>query len=934
MRGEFVALDLETTGLDAKNDAIIEFGAVRFQDGIITGEYTTLINPGRPLPPEITTLTGITDRDFLAKPHSVNEPPQPAAPYLTQVLPAIQNFVGNSPVIGHNIGFDLGFLYPHGLFQNNLWIDTYDLAAILVPTASRYTLSSLSKLLNIELTDAHRALHDARASALLYWEMWKQIHLLPRNLIHEIVSLSQGLDWNARIIFEYALESQDHALDSQKFSEPVQEAQVIYRELKSELVTKPIDPNNLELILEHKGALDKHIEGYEHRLGQSEMAKNIAEAFNESEHLMIEAGTGIGKSIAYLIPAIEWAVQNGQRVVVSTNTLTLQDQLLSNDIPLLQKVMPNKFSATVLKGRANYLCLERLSEMRRRRPATLDEIRVLAKILVWLTNGGTGEKSDLNIRGFNEQTIWQRLSAEAENCTTSHCHLTNGGKCPFYQAQKAAEAAHIVVVNHALLLADAISENRVIPDYQYIVIDEAHHLEDAASNSLSARLEETAAKYHINHIAGRNHSTLSELKSIIQTHIPISEGKRLSDFINDLQGAAVALDTHLNTFFNAFRTFVQRGDAEGAIIIRVTNDIRRKAEFESIRQLGAIVNDFATAIQESFERLQTAIPRLKKYNVPELDNLGISLHAATKYFAFLQQLITNIIDNSGNSTIGWIHLNQSNAVSLNTAPLHVNVMLEKYIWSKVRSAILTSATLQTSNGFEYMQKNIGATSFRTLAIASPFNYRESTLIFVPNDMPDPNERGRYQQAVERALIELTAALGGKTLALFTSYSQLQQTAQAIRPRLALGDIVVYDQLDTSNRQTLLDSFKTTDKAILLGTKSFWEGIDIPGAALSALVLTKLPFPIPTDPIISARSETFGDAFNDYTIPETILRFKQGFGRLIRKQTDRGIVVLLDKRIMSKSYGQSFIDALPDCTIQYGTLQTLPSAAQKWLKINE
>ncbi len=931
MRGDFVALDLETTGFDPKLEAIIEFGAVRFRDGEVVAEYSTLINPGRPIPPEITTLTGISNDDFLPKLHKPGEPPIPPVPTLVQALPAIQSFVGNAPIIGHNISFDLNFLYPHGLFQNNLWIDTYDLAAIMLPNATRYSLSSLSQQLGIELTEAHRALHDARASALLYWAMWQRILELPPSLIHEIVNLSQGLDWNARVVFEYALEQQRNTKQTESPKAHDSFANLLVStELKPAPTNAESTTENIESVFGSDASLANVVAGYESRPQQIEMATQIAESFNQNRHMIIEAGTGIGKSLAYLVPSILWATQNQQRVVISTNTLNLQDQLLKNDIPLLQKAMATSFDVVVLKGRNNYLCPSRLNDMRRRQPGTPDELRVLAKILVWLTQGGSGEKSELNLRAFVEQSVWQRLSAAEENCTLERCEAATQGKCPFYRVRKAAEVANVIVVNHALLLADAVSDDHIIPEYQQLVIDEAHHLEDAVTNSLSLRMDESAFKYRLGHLAGNRHSLLTELINNLQLHVPPNENKRLVDFLEDFRRASMAVETHLTNLFLTFRNLAYKPDADNTILLRITPEVRRKAEFATLQNQWGIVKEFLTAITEGLQRLIPALNRLRKYPIPNLGDDISSIEAFSRYFTDMLNTLDGLIIKPDENTIYWIHLNQSYGVSINTAPLRVGKFVDEYIWSTKRSVILTSATLQATGNFDYIQEALSAENVETLALNSPFNYRQSTLVFIPNDMPDPNDRGRYQQAVERALVEVAAALDGRTLALFTSYTQLQQTAQAIRPRLALGDITVYDQLDTSNRQALLESFKTTDKAILLGTKSFWEGIDIPGATLSALALTKLPFPIPTDPIISARSELYSDPFREYTLPETILRFRQGFGRLIRNQSDRGVVILLDKRLMSKSYGQNFLDSLPDCTIQYGGLQSLAEAAQKWV----
>jgi DNA polymerase-3 subunit epsilon/ATP-dependent DNA helicase DinG len=243
---------------------------------------------------------------------------------------------------------------------------------------------------------------------------------------------------------------------------------------------------------------------------------------------------------------------------------------------------------------------------------------------------------------------------------------------------------------------------------------------------------------------------------------------------------------------------------------------------------------------------------------------------------------------------------------------------------------MTSATLRTDSGFDFIRERLHAQNIDTLSLGSPFNYKKSTLIYLPDDMPEPNDRHHYQKALERGLVSLADALNGRVLVLFTSYAQLRQTAEAIRPLLALGNITVYDQSDGSSRQALLDGFKSTEKAVLLGTKSFWEGVDIPGDSLSALVITRLPFAVPTEPIFAARSETFTDPFKEYALPDAILRFRQGFGRLIRTQNDRGVVAIFDRRILSKSYGESFLNALPECTVERGALKNLPEKAKAWI----
>ena len=331
------------------------------------------------------------------------------------------------------------------------------------------------------------------------------------------------------------------------------------------------------------------------------------------------------------------------------------------------------------------------------------------------------------------------------------------------------------------------------------------------------------------------------------------------------------------------------------------------------------------------ERLIEVMARLHQYDISGYDDLTSGVSAVAHYLGEVNIQLTALTEAPDDNAIYWLNGGQNLAyLSVHSAPLHIGAMAEKYLWQAKDSVVMTSATLQTNNTFEYIQERLGAMDIQTVEVGSPFDYKKSTLVYIPTDMPEPTDRFHYQQALERGLIELAAALDGRVMALFTSYTQLRQTAQAISPRLALGNIRVYDQSDGSSRQSLLDGFKSTEKAVLLGTKSFWEGVDIPGDSLSALVITRLPFAVPTDPIFAARSETYKDPFKEFAVPDAILRFRQGFGRLIRTQTDRGVVAIFDRRIISKGYGAQFLASLPECRVEEGSLGNLPSAAKAWV----
>lgn len=931
MRGEIVALDLETTGLDPATDAIIEFGAVRMVNGEIVDEYSTLINPGRPIPSEITALTGIGDLDFAPRGNGETEK-QP--PVLHEALPAIRNFVGTNPIIGHNVGFDLSFLHRQGLFKNNIWADTYELAAVILPRASRYSLASLAQQLKVELSGHHRALNDARASALLYWKLWEKLLQLPRSLILEIVNASQNFDWNIRRVFEDAYQQAVEGGNSGVYSvSPAEITEGIIAKSKS-FPASPAAPDvktdKLRHIFDDK--LAQTLPGYESRTQQLDMALKVAEAFDSSKHLMIEAGTGIGKSLAYLAPATLWSLANQGRVVISTNTINLQEQLLVKDIPPLQQVLSG-FKVALLKGRGNYLCPRRLTTLRRQRPSNIDELKVFAKILVWLQESSSGDRSELNLRGYNEVNAWRRFSAEEEECPLDRCTAAEHGACPFFKARKAAEAANLLIVNHALLLSDAVSDNQVIPNYQHLMIDEAHHLEEATTNSLSFRIDLPALRQRLADLGNSHRGIIGEFLDLLKPIISDRDFKRMSEYVKTVSLTTGAMNTHLQNYFDAFRNlyFAHKDPASDySPQIRVTAEVRGKMDFVMVQQTWSTLVEFFEGTSAAMRRLTEAAARFQSQQPSELSDLISGFAAIARYLDEVKQELHEIVLHPSDLKIYWMSLSQSDTLVLHSAPLHVGKELQKYVWDSKKTVVLTSATLRTDDGFAHLQHRLSAENAETVALGSPFDYRQATLLYIPNDIPDPNDRVRYQQAVERGLIELAAALEGHTLGLFTSYTQLRQTAHAITPRLALGNIHVYDQNEASNRQALLDNFKSDEKAVLLGTRGFWEGVDIPNYALKAIVMTKLPFPVPNDPIIAARAETYRDSFRDYLLPEAILRFRQGFGRLIRTHNDRGVVAIFDKRIMSKNYGKAFIDALPECTVQYGTLQALPETAKKWI----
>ncbi len=938
MRGEIVALDLETTGLDPQRDSIIEIGAVRFREGEVVDTFQTLVHPDHRLPAYITALTGITQEDV------------EDAPSLKDVLPQLVRFVGDRPALGHNISFDLSFLRRHDVLIGNLPLDTYELASVMLPTTPRYNLTALAAHFGVEIADAHRALDDAQATAQIYWAMWQRVLALPLPTLQEIVEAGRSLDWAAKPVFEAALkERAQHAFTGpgEPTSAPTPTdddlielfgaSSARWETLEPEPTRQPIDIDALAELIEPGGVLAEAFPGYEYRPQQVDMLAAVADAFNNGYHLMVEAGTGTGKSIAYLLPAIYWAVLNGERVVISTNTINLQDQLIFNDIPMMGETLGLPFRASVLKGRANYLCPRRLATLRRRAPTSVDELRVFAKVLVWLLESTSGDKSEITVRGPAERAVWARLSAQDEGCTTDRCLGQMGGACPFYKARRAAESAHVLIVNHALLLTDVMLGSKVLPEYHYLIIDEAHNLEDAVTNGLSVRLDETTLRRQLADLGGPQKGLLGDVLNATRGAIPQQHFATLTEYAGVIHEVARAMQHHVGALFGAVYDFLDRtmrlGRSDYAIQKRITEPMRQSAEWAEVLRVWDILAQFTDGLADAMHRLVGGLGDLADFDIPNFDDLVHSTGAASNHFMEVNHILHTFLAEPAPNTIYWVEISRGRGrLSLHAAPLHVGPLVNEYLWQTKESIVLTSATLQTANSFEYLRESLHADQdfVGEVAIGSPFDYEESTLVYLISDIPEPNAGAAYQEMVEEGLTELCRATEGRALVLFTSYTQLRKTAQVITPALNAAGITVYDQSEGTSRQHLIEGLRETERAVLLGTRSFWEGVDVPGEALSVLAIVRLPFMVPSDPVFASRSELYENSFFQYALPEAILRFRQGFGRLIRTASDRGVVAVFDSRVLRKRYGRAFLDSLPTCTTYQGPLAKLPEAALRWL----
>ena len=933
MQTTFVAVDVETTGLNPERDAIIEVAAIVFTSEGIEEEFSSFVYPQRDIPPEITNLTGITDE-------MVHD-----APSIQMLRPKLRRVIGDLPIVGHNVGFDLGFLTRAFVGSGNHRLDTVKLASILLPDVPRYSLESLSISLNLSFSDDdqhHRALADARLTVALFHLLLDKARDMGLAHLNEIVQTGRRINWPETLFFEEAMRDlAQHAFEKGEssrpkrdlFNPPKVEGKTMGGAEDEEVVH--IDTPIIAGMLSPNGNFAHQFPGYEHREQQVQMVEAVCEAFNQGLHLFIEAGTGTGKSIGYLLPAAFWAEANQRHVVVSTNTINLQDQLIFKDIPQLQAILPFEMRAAILKGKSNYICTRLFEQMRRRGPGSDDEMVVYARVLNWLPASDSGDRSELSLRSPGERLVWSRLSADNDACTRDICAEN---RCPLHIARQRAQKAHVLIVNHSLLLADVAAGNLVLPPFRELVVDEAHHLKAAVTDGLSFQADQRFLEMTLDEMTRPRAGELG----VIQTAVRSSAPNAADDFdasCEKIRQEAVLARQNLQDFFTAIEWFLKehaRGQSQYAQQLRLVPAIRTQPSYDEIEITWENFGQPLVRISDALIRLADIFANIASTHVIEDSaDLGLGLTRMGQNLAETANYINSIISQPVEGWIYWIE-RYRDRITLHAAPLHIGPLVEEHLFNTKDAVVLASATLRTAKasygtepGFDYIRDRLHGFEATELAVGSPFDYNATTLVYLPTDIPEPNQPG-YQRYVESAILDLATTLNGRTMALFTSYSQLNETAQAIAGPLQSAGIELLSQADGTSRQQLTEQFRRTGaRAVLLGTRSFWEGVDIPGPALSALVIVRIPFDVPSDPVFAARSETFDNSFFEYSIPEAVLRFRQGFGRLIRRKDDEGIVLILDKRVISKRYGQMFLEALPDCVFLRQRIGRLSELTERW-----
>jgi ATP-dependent DNA helicase DinG len=912
----FVAFDCETSGLDPRTDGILQLAAVAMEGGAPAGSFVSLVRPDGPVPLAVLRLTGL-DAEALS-----------AAPPLEDQLPRFLDFVAGRPLVAHNAAFDRAFLDAAlrrcGLPPLRLPVhDTHGLSQLVAPLMARRRLGDLAERWSIPLHQAHDALHDASATALLFARLQDELRARPAELLLTLEALLRPVGGE---LWDLVRETLGLVPPPSVLRPLVASAPAAPARPRPE-VERPPEPLALEALFEPRGPVAQALgeDAYESRPGQLRMLEAVARAFRQDRHLVVEAGTGTGKSLAYLAPAVSWAAAIGQRVVVATHTLNLQEQLLDKDIPLVRRCTGAEVDAVALKGRGNYLCLRLWEEALAMEPTAADGF-FLARVAAWLASTPTGDRAELGVFGDDEER-WSRLAADGVACTGSRCPWYE--PCFLFRARRRAEAAEVVVVNHALLLSDLGAEGQVLPPHDYLICDEAHHLEDQAAQHLGVTLgERRTERFFASLEAGvgaRTRGVLPALRRSLEAVAALSGGA-----IEDLQAAGARLAGARQAAADCFALLrhwlVRRGAGGGGFRLTVrfeprpTDDEAWDGALSAGRRCAEELAALAASLAHAARNLDEA-PFLAASDGSRVAELTALAAQARELGAALLRCLEG-----EEGWVTWVEAVRREglpgALQLHAAPLEPGPLLAEGLFGRRRSVVLTSATLSVGGDFRFIRERLGvadgpeAERVDTLQVPSPFDFRHQALLCVPDDLPDARRVGpeAHAAALVPFLVRLLRTTGGRALVLFTAHRLLRLVHRDLKAALEPEGISVLGQGLDGSRGRLAAALASGDPTVVLGAASFWEGVDVPGEALSCVVIAQLPFWAPDIPLVQARAEALErsgrSSFSALSLPQAVLRFKQGFGRLIRSGRDRGVAVVLDGRLVRSTYGRVFRDSLP------------------------
>lgn len=947
---KYVVLDFETTG-SQPGDEIIQVGLVTIQDDEIVETYASLIKPTIPVPAFITALTGIDDTMLQD------------APAVEEVLPEVVKRLEGSVLVAHNAGFDVAFLqrtldYCGYSPYSGPVLDTMDFLRIAFPSLPSLQLGSVCQSLNIEHDRPHQADSDALATALIWQACVKRLGALPLLTLQRIVYLlSRETSDTAAFFGELLLRKENENppddgeqryyrqfalnVDDWGDEQPLREEEDV-----KERVGLPFD----SFYEQFKINLRAKFAGYESREAQEQMIHEVALSLAEDRHLLIEAGTGTGKSLGYLLPALYYGINEGQKVVISTHTINLQEQLRQRDVPLLGELFPVPFRASVLKGRSHYLCLRKFEHKIENEDFEYvqGDRQIAAQMLVWLGETKHGDDEELYLAGRGSE-FWQTVSSDAESCLNRACPWFK--KCFYHRAKHEANIADVVITNHSLLFTDIKADHRLLPGYKHLVVDEAHHFEEVASKHLGIELHYHAFAHALQALYRDARSgQLPALRARFgQASGELAEqGAAWASLIDQQLEPLIAVkemwDELIFLLYELVSSSQQDAEGGGQYVLRIKDEQlpRRWTELCDMEdnihvKLGGVLRKLEKALAE-WKDVQD------EYDVQSLvTDVGGTLKELGRH----RDALRFFMKRTDPSYVYWLEASaqfKAKSLLINCAPTDVSPMLRQYFFNEKKSIIMTSATLSVDRKFDYTRELLGLsdendeTKLKAVILPSPFQYRKQALVVIPRDFPGIKGQSGdayFVSCLIQSLKDVAIETKGRMLVLFTSYRMLKTVHPELRELLQPHGIEVLGQgIDSGNRSKLTKLFQESAASVLLGTSSFWEGVDIPGDALSVLAIVRLPFQPPNHPVAEAKSELIKkenkNPFMKLSVPQAVIRFKQGFGRLVRTARDKGIVIVYDTRVIDTQYGKHFLYSLPGPKIEHMRTNQLVPRISEWM----
>lgn len=950
---KYAVLDFETTG-NQSFDEIIQVGlAIIEPDRTISQVFNSFVKPSIPIPPFITGLTGITEEHVKD------------APELDEVMMEMVPLLNDVVLVGHNVAFDFNYLQSaldktgYLPFTGRI-LDTMDFLKIMFPSLMSYQLGMVASEFEVQHDRPHQADSDALATALIFLKCLEECESLPLLAIQRLVDLFAGEDSDLGWFFDALLQ------EKEREANPNEDGFTYYRQFalqaedwmdietpRNTLLGNPLKDITFEQFMDQvRERLRERLPQYEEREAQNMMLHEVMKAFDEDKHLLVEAGTGTGKSLGYLLPAIYHSVKQDEKVMVSTHTINLQEQLRERDIPLLTEVVPFPFLAAVFKGRQHYLCLRKFELKINRRDFTTpkEEVMTAAQMIVWLTQTLNGDDEELNL-GNRGSDFWETVASESESCLGRSCPWFR--KCFYHRAKHEAGVADVVITNHSKLFTDIQAGHQLLPGYERLVIDEAHHLEDVAGKHLGINMKYFTVIHTLTRLF--KDSKTGQFPNL-RIQLQSSANEKSAEWcsvIDDIYPTLVDVKETWDKLNELLFTLMpERSDAApgdpGQFVYRLLPHKKPK-DWDT---LAALENQIYVSLGDVLRKGERLLSQIRE----EQDDFG-SESLLTDISGLLKDLGTErealrfFMKLDSEETVYWMEGNgnyRSRSLQMYAVPIDVSAQLKEYFFDSKKSVVMTSATLSVDKSFQYMIEQLGlqeaASEDRliTSMLPSPFNYRDQALLVIPRDFPSVKGSvgdDHFVTTLVRSLGDTAIATKGRMLVLFTSYRMLRQVYDPLKELLSAEGITVIGQgMDSGSRTKLTRRFQGQDASVLLGTSSFWEGVDIPGEALTSLAIVRLPFQPPNHPLVEAKSERLQkekkNPFMKLSVPQAVIRFKQGFGRLVRTSQDRGIVIVYDTRILESYYGKYFLYSLPGPKMEHMPLGQMVPRISEWLNAEE